>query len=317
MIELTEGQFELMESSIEDADGLHMGRGTPVSVATFDMGTPDLRNADAERPMADGIAFGRDFRSGRLISLEMNALSYTPALAMAAYGDSAGAEPVVEALNWADRVESAWAADRVRLVPSAVQVLRWRVGGRTRRVYGRPRRCAVDTAIHHVGNVPITADFQAEDDLVYSDLRRVTTINIVPSANAWVTFPLDWPIFWYSAAAGVNNGSITVGGTRATWPSFTIHGPVAQPSIVIGGYGELKLNTNLLYDQSIYLDTRPWNRGIRRENGSNIAGALDSRATPLSLLRVPPGSYSVALKGTDPTGTAKLVVEHRDAFSSF
>lgn len=316
MIDLAERQFELLESAEEDADGLHMGTGTPVNVATFDPGAPDLKNADSDRPMADGIAFGRDFRGGRLLSLDLHALSYTPALARAPYGDSAGAEPVVETLTWADRVESAWAADRVRLSPGAVQVLRWRIGGRTRRAYGRPRRCAPSAATVHAGVVPLTADFQAADDLFYSDQRKVTTVTVAPAANAWTTWPLDWPVLWTKAASG-NAGTITVGGTRATWPSFTIYGPIASPSIVIAGFGEIKLNTSLAYDQVLYLDTRPWNRGIRRESGANLAGALDTRATPLSLLRIPPGSYSVALKGTDATGTASLVVEHRDAFSSF
>lgn len=315
MIDLGEGQFELLESAAEDADGLLMGRPAPVTVRSFDPGTPDLRNADAERPMADGIAFGRDFRGGRLYSLELNALSWTPALSKAAYGVSAGAEPAVEALTWADRVESAWAADRVRLSAGAVQVLRWRVGGRTRRVYGRPRRCAPVATSVRSGNIPLTADFQAEDDLVYSDLRRVMTVGIAPPSNAWATWPLEWPVSWRTGGASPE-GALLVGGTRGTWPSFTVHGPILNPTIVIGGYGELRVNTNLLYDQALYIDTRPWNRGVRRENGANLAGAVDTRATPLSLLRIPPGSYSVGLKGVDPTATASLVVEHRDAFSS-
>lgn len=321
MIDLLDYQFELLESAEEDAEGLHMGRHTPVNVRTFDVGSPETRDADAERPMADGIAFGRDFRSGRLISLELNALSYTPALARAPYGDSAGAEPVVEALNWADQVESAWAADRIRLVPGAVQVLRWRVGNRVRRVYGRTRRCSPTTGNVHTGNVPMVADFQTIDDLYYSDQRKVTTVDIVPAANAWTVWPLEWPVYWYRANESANAGTITVGGTRATWPVFTIYGPnsgtLASPSIVIGGYGELKLNTTLAYDQVIYLDTRPWNRGIRRNDGANLAGALDTRSTPLSMLRIPPGTYEFALKGTDASGTSQLVVEHRDAFSSF
>lgn len=315
MIELADGQFELLESSLEDADGLLMGRRSPVGVRSFSPGTPEQRAAMSPRPMADGVAFGRGLRGGRLYALALNAQSWTPALPRAAYGASPGTEPALEALTWTDRVESAWAADQVRLVPGAVQVLRWRTAGRTRRIYGRGGNCAPDTSNPHTGVIPIEAEFQAEDDLVYSDLRKVTTVGIVPPANAWTTWPLTWPITWTKPVAGTV-GTITVGGTRATWPTFTLHGPISAASIVVGGYGELKLNGALAFDQTLYIDTRPWNRGIRRENGASVPGVLDTRATTLPQLRFPPGSYSVALKGTDPTGTASLVVEHRDAFSS-
>ena len=59
MIELAERQFELLESAAEDADGLLMGEYTPVAVRSFDPGEPATRDATSERPMADGIAFGR------------------------------------------------------------------------------------------------------------------------------------------------------------------------------------------------------------------------------------------------------------------
>jgi hypothetical protein len=317
MIELADGQFELLASASDDDDGLHFGAGTPIPVQSFDPAPAEDRNADANRPMADGIAFGRDFRNGRAISIEMTAVSWTPAVAAEHYGPTPGLNPAAEALEIAERIETAWSSDRVRLSPGAVQVLRWSVGGRERRVYGRPRRCAPKTTTVHAGTVPFVADFQTEDDLYYSDDRRVITIPIVPSSNAWTLWPLTWPVYWYKAGSATSNGTVTVGGTRATWPSFTIHGPVANPEIVVGGYGSLKLNTTLLYDQSLYLDTRPWNRGVRRSDGANLAGALDVRSTPLTMLRIPPGTYSVGLDGHDPTGTASLVVECRDAYSSW
>lgn len=306
MISLTEAQFELTPSSDDaDVDGLHMGRFTTVAVQAFEPDGPDIRNADADVAMGDGTRMGRDFRSGRVISLSLAAVS-----------PQGSTQPAQDALNTLDALEGAWAADRVRMVPGAVQVLRWRAGGRLRRVYGRPRAIAHETGLYHQGTIPVTADFQCVDDLYYDDQRMVTTVGIAVAANAWTTWPLEWPVLWRKPASGTS-GVITILGSRATWPTFTITGPVAQPSIVIGGYGEIKLNTSLAYDQTLYLDTRPWNRGIRRENGANLAAVLDTRSTPLSQLRFPPGTYSVALKGTDPTGTASLTVEHRAAYSSF
>lgn len=307
MIDLAEGQFELMPSSDDtDVDGLHMGRFTSVPVQTFDPNAVDIRNADAPIPMGDGTRFGRDFRGGRVIGLELAAVSLT------------GSEtPGTDALDTADELESAWASDRVRLVPGAVQVLRWRAGGRLRRVYGRPRAIAPGaTGTYHQGAIGFTADFQCWDDLYYDDQRTITTVGIVPSTDAFTTWPLTWPVVWHRATAG-NAGTHVVLGSRATWPSFTIQGPVLNPTIVIGGYGEVRFATNLLHDQTLYVDTRPWNRGVRRENGANLASTQDVRSTPLSQLRLPPGSYSMALKGVDPTGTASLVVEHRSAYSSF
>lgn len=309
MVDLTEGQFELLESSDEDADGLLLG-GSSVIVTNFDPGTPDLTDKDTARPMSDGVFFGRDFRGGRVLTLEMTAVG-PEVSGLAAYES---ADPVAAAMDTADQVLGAWASDRVRLVPNAVQVLRWRAGGRTRRVYGRPRKCAPNLANYHAGTVPLTADFQAGDDLVYSDLRKVTTVGIVVPPLSFTTWPLRWPVVWQRAESS-QAASVVVGGTRPTWPSFTIHGPILNPTIVVGGYGQFMVNTNLLSDQTLYIDTRPWNRGIRRENGANLAGLVDVRATPLSQFQFPPGSYSVALKGVDTTGTASLVVEHRDAYN--
>jgi hypothetical protein len=306
VIELAEAQFELMPSSDDtDVDGLHMGRFTSVAVQSFEPDGPEIRIADAAVAMGDGIRMGRDFRAGRVISMELAAVSPT-----------GSTQPAVDALNALDKLESAWAADRVRMSPGAVQVLRWRAGGRVRRVYGRPRAISPITNTYHQGSIPVAADFQCIDDLYYADQRSVVTVGIAIAANAWTTWPVDWPIVWRKAESG-NAGTILVEGTRATWPSFTIHGPVLNPTIVIGGYGEIKFTTNLLYDQTLYIDTRPWNRGVRRENGASLAGVMDTRSTPLSQLRFPPGTYSVALKGVDPTGTASLVVEHRAAYSSF
>lgn len=315
MVELTEGQFELLESLQEDARGLHMGAGTPVLVQEFDLGQPDISEHDANRPMADGIMFGRDFRRGRTVGLELAALSYTPAVDMSFYTGTPGEYAATEGLDWADRVQSAWAADRVRMVPGATQVLRWRAGGRVRRVYGRARRCAPKLGTYRAGTVPMSADFQTIDDLVYDDQLKATSIGIFPPPVSWTTFPLTWPVIWRKAESG-NAGSVVVGGSRATWPTFTITGPILNPEIVIGGYGRFRVDVNLLAGQTLYIDTRPWNRGVRRENGANLAGNVGPQATPLGQFRFPPGSYSVALKGVDTTGTASLTVQHRDAYSS-
>jgi hypothetical protein len=322
MIDLADYQFELCESSAEDADGLVFGAGTPIPVNSFDAGVSDNRTADAERPVADGTAFGRDFRDARLLAWELTACSWSPAVtaeaALSGYrtGTVLGADRVAEALDAAEQIETAWASDRIRLSPGAVQVMRWQVGGRTRRVYGRPRKCSSKPDNLQAGQIGFQAEFQAEDDLFYDDQRSVVTIPIAAPPSAWTTWPLRWPLVWQRSPTA-NSGTILVGGTRATWPSFTINGPLANPEIVVGGYGSLTINTTLLFDQALYIDTRPWNRGVRRENGANLAGVLDPRSTPLTLLRVPPGSYSVALDGIDPTGTASLVVEHRDAYSSW
>ena len=164
--------------------------------------------------------------------------------------------------------------------------------------------------------MPIVADFVAADDLVYSDSLKQNTVGIVPSYGGGAVWPLQWPILWNQGVGASPAGTIVVGGTRPTWPVILIHGPVLDPIIAIPGYGEIKIRTNLLYDQYLVLDTRPWHQGVRRDNGANLASVVDRRATSLSNFRLPPGSFQIVLKGTDPTGTAYLVTQWRDAYSS-
>src|SRR5690606_38984582 len=65
MATLSDRQFEM--------DGYLFGRHAPtgVEVTDVDFGSPEARSTDVDRPRADGTRFGREWRAGREITLEV------------------------------------------------------------------------------------------------------------------------------------------------------------------------------------------------------------------------------------------------------
>src|SRR5690606_28021457 len=114
MATLSDRQFEM--------DGYLFGRHAPtgVEVTDVDFGSPEARSTDVDRPRADGTRFGREWRAGREITLEVATMHHTDAV-LAELG----------------KLCAAWDAAATRTAPGTLSVLRYNVNGRTRRVYGR------------------------------------------------------------------------------------------------------------------------------------------------------------------------------------
>ncbi|UOQ60390.1 hypothetical protein MUN76_15380 [Leucobacter rhizosphaerae] len=156
--------------------------------------------------------------------------------------------------------------------------------------------------------------FEAVDDLWYGP-EQVTEISFVPPVSGGLEFPAMAP-FTFDSGPTVRNGAVTVEGDVAAWPVFEIQGPVDDPEIDIVGVGRLIFRTSLAWDQTLTVDTRSWARWVKRD-GDALPGALSSSGARLSDVSLLPGSYTVLLRGYDTTGTAKLRVLVRPAFTSF
>ena len=55
MIELADGQFELLASASDDDDGLHFGAGTPIPVQSFDPAPADDFFSPDDSRVADEV----------------------------------------------------------------------------------------------------------------------------------------------------------------------------------------------------------------------------------------------------------------------
>lgn len=289
--ELADLQWEL--------DGVVLGLHTVYNVSTFEWGDAGTRTNDSDAPRSDGRVFGRDYRSGRTLTMDLNVLG----------GNAA------EGLARLDVLESAWQADVVRTQPGALSVMRYRTGGRTRRVWGRPRRFQVDSSRDWTGNIPVTATFDTLDHLFYGDVLETEQVPFVPAAVGGLVGAQAEG--WQASAAGDASGFIRSLGTKPSWLVWRINGPIVNPSIEVVGGWRATLQTTVNYDQTITVDPTPWNRSVRRNDGANMAGAFSANSPPLRGMQIRPGISQVILRGIDPTGNSSATVSVRDVFASY
>jgi hypothetical protein len=293
MAVLNDGEFEL--------DGYGFGgESHPIVVQPggFDPGTSGLRNQDNDNGVSDGLSMGRDTKTPPLWGFTLMTNQYSASDALDALEDAA----------------AQWDAPDVRSTPGAVQTMRYNIGGRTRRVYGRTRRFAQTvTAGLWSGTSGAVADFQLVDGRYYDDELRQQSVTIVPASTGGLSGVLTGPIS--TSAGGARQGVIPdVGGKLPAPIVATIHGPITNPWISNGEW-KIELKLTLAYDQSVTIDARPWRTTVLRNDGASLAGAL-TRNSRLDLARLRPGSAELTFGGTDATGTATCSVSWRPVFPS-
>jgi hypothetical protein len=288
---LRDGQWSL--------DELVLGRGSDYNVSGFVVGAGDLRNQDADYPTADGNRYGVDTRAGRLITLEANVDKYTEA----------------EGLEAADVLEGVWDGEDVRRVPGAVSVMRWRRGAYVRRAYGRPVDCLPDHSFDWTGNIPYTLTFRTNEPRFYDDVEQAESVEIIPDEVGGFIPPLVGGTLTMSGQ-GVGELGFSIGGSRPTWVSIVVYGPIARPTVTLVDQWSVTLDTTIGRDEYVLIDPTPWGRDVRRSNGGNAAGYLTADSRTLSQMKLRPGQHAAILRGIDPTGTAQAVIYWRDCHAA-
>lgn len=293
-VSLVDGQYEIGDFLFGE-DGTN---SPPYRVEEMTPDSPDSENNDVGNPEEDGLRMGSEYRRGRLITFKMNVLTQGSAL---------------DAL---DSLEDAWGGDEYRFDSESYTTLRMKRGGRTRRMYGRPRRFSATTKRSTSGWVPVTADFQCIHHHYYDDLPKEVTVGLVPPTTGGFTVPFTVP-FGVTGTSGSRTGTLTVAGKKPSWPIYTIHGPITYPIIEMVGIGKIPMPISLSDTQFVVIDTRPWVRRVTRNDGVNMAGAIDVFASALKDMYIPPGIWNFLLRGIDPTGTAFLVIDWLDTHASY
>lgn len=285
-----------------ELDGFRFGTGSKYIVTDVDYGAAEIITNDSPLPRADGVRFGRDYRVNRNITFSIVV-------------DQSPHRNNDLALDLLARLETAWLADGVRNSPGAVSTLRMTRNGRTRRVYGRPREFATLSERSKGGWVYATAQFATVDPYYYEDQEENNTVSIVPTPGGGLLAPLDAPLSTLAVSYGP--GEISIGGTLPVWPVFIITGPINRPGIEVVGEWKFDLDVNLAHDAFITIDTRPWSRGVRHNNVTNIAGRLNAAARRLSDMRLKPGPHEVVLFGEDDTGQASMTIAWRNTYPTY
>lgn len=277
-----------------DLDGYEFGRwanGVEVLASGLDTGTTDVRTQDAPHPSGDGLFFGRDFLTPPTWTFQL-----------IVKGDD-----VMPAL-W--RLAAAWRADQVRSRPGARSRLTYRLNGRERVVYGRPRRFAVEPDVAwQPGLKLVTCEFALADARSYGPERELLLDLVEVNPTSGLTFPSVMP--WRFTATETTRAGVVVVDAAVGSP-FAVHirGPVAGSahSFAVWSSGwRFELDTWLGPLGNIVIDT---GTGVATRN-SQVFGAASIRTDWRAELQ--PGPQEVQFRAEDPTASATATIRWRDA----
>ncbi|WP_435270094.1 phage distal tail protein [Streptomyces sp. 1222.5] len=296
--------------------GVVLGTGTYVPVGNVEgLGSPATRPQDADNANSDGTTPGRDFYGPR--SLRFEAGIKTP-------GDP------VKAADLLARLERALDTPDARTSPDGRHILRGRWPGHTtRRMYGRLRRMeATSTANAVHGWIPLDIEFVGLDDpRWYDDELSTLTLGLdqavrTDRADRTVDEAMGRPAAcrrppeseYYPADE--RPGWVTNHGDVPTHPSLRVHGPVTNPRIWNTATRRvLELGLSLREGEWVEMETRPGTCWALRNGTVNVANDL-SPASRLDLFALPPGRSEIAWSANDPSGTARLEVAWRSAYTT-
>lgn len=287
-------------------DLIQFGSGTSYYISSVDFGEGELITNDAGLPRTDGIRFGRDYRGGRLITFEGNIRTTR---------SHPGSQTA--ALDLLDLLSSAWDAEDIRHRPGVVMQLRMTRAGRSRIVYGRPRQFASISGRSKSGWIPFTCTFQCVDHVYYSNDEYSTVVQLIPSSTGGLQGDLIGDLV--AIDGGAAQSVVNIDGTKPSWLSHIVYGPITNPEIEVIGQYKIRTNgLNIASDQAVEIDPRPWNRYVRRvSDGANFSGVFTASSPSLSSMRIPPGVHEIVLRGNDATGTAYIANKWRNTYGSY
>lgn len=296
---LNEMQFEILPYAEADR-GVLFGIGCDVSVngdGGFKPGGPDWYTEDSENPLNGATQFGQDHLLGPTWQWSMHV----------------NRDQLGNAVKSLGELATAWRAQQVRREVGAVLCVRYQLAGRTRRIYGRPRRFeySPDNMILN-GFVPIDADFKCADANTYDDAWSSTLMGLEVTPTGGLVFPTVFPST--SLPSGAHDGVIMVDGDTETYPIIRFDGPVTNPSIETTDWS-LALDIVLADGEFVEVDTRPWVNTVLLNGASSAAGALGKRQW-LSNIRLTPGTHDLVYRGSASSGGSTCEVRWRSAWNS-
>lgn len=288
----------LVKSFEIEPGALTNGSGGNLSQAS---GTTGVLTSDASYPNEDGTKFGQDFYTGMVLTFsidiwERGQVSY----------DTIGP------------LKSAWRTKKHRETANELTTLRICRGGRTRRVYGRPRKFKETYGHVEQGYVPIDCQFQAADECFYDDAQNIKTIGLVNQPNNGMSYPTTYPKRYHTT--GVAATTVQIDGHYPTFPQFKINGPINYPTISLANGWTIKINAIMHQYDYIIIDPRPWERKATfyAPNGIviNAAGYFTQSSPTMREMALEPGTHTINFGGVDPTLSGYLEIGWRNAWAT-
>jgi hypothetical protein len=298
---LSEFQFEILPDA-EAEDGFVFGIGASLSVngEGFDPGENDWITQDSQNTRRGVKGFGRDVLGAKTWIWE----SHT---------DVDDAE---EALAVLEDFSAAWMPELLVRNPSTLTSVRYRISGRDRRVFGRPRRYAAPpTNLILNGFVPVTHDFQCVDSFTYDDVESSVEIPYVSSSDGGgFILPATMPLVTVPSE-GNGSGQIAVSGNARAYPVIRFNGPWTNPTLDTGDW-VLNWNGEIGVGEWVEIDCRPWALTVLNQSGGSAVGGLDRRVWLEDCWFAPKSQPQISLGGIAPGSDASATIRWRNTWTS-
>lgn len=288
----------LQDQQFEIGDTRFGGTLDAVKLDSLDVGSASYDVQDQDNPFGPTTYFGRDTLRGPEWTFEM-------------VTDGGVAGTIADARHAAEALALEWRSpyhhDENRL-----QVLRYSLGGNTRRVYGRGRKFSMDVVpLSFSGTAPISATFKLAENIYYNDLTSSISIPIVAPTQAGLIAPLKAPLTTAGQTQFAQRG-IEIGGTVPTPVTVTFHGPVLRPWVRGNGFF-VQYDFGLAEDQTLTISGL--NQLLAVDNfGRNLTGKMSAN-TRMSNVRIAPGMNYFTFGGSDSTGSASATISWRNAYT--
>ena len=299
---------DLVRDRTFEVGGVGFGDGFPMEIDAdgFTPGQGAWRTQDVPHPQGDGAIPGRDYIDAGVWAFNLWTNGYSEA----------------EALAIAAELRNVWPREEIRDTPFALEALRYRLGGHTRRIYGRARRWT-PSGFHLAaltGKLLINADFEQMHPTFFDDVEQMVSVDQTPIlAGQGLKSPLKSPVRT-DYGSTPRQGGINVQGDRATWPVLEFQGGV-NPTvrIVRVDANGVPLDTwscrvllSLNWDEVVTVDTRPW----VRSSTLNGSFAPLSRSSRLQQMMLKPGRHLAYFSQDASLSPASVRVRWRNAHSS-
>lgn len=301
MTTLADHQFEILPSA-EAIDGFVFGIGAEVSLDEngFDPGETENLTQDGQNSRRGVVGFGRDVRGPKT-------------WLWASHTDR---DTEVQAADTLDRFSAAWAAEELARENGEVTALRYRMAGRERRVFGRPRRYAAPpTNLILSGYVPVTHDFACVDSYTYDDVESQANIPYSSGVTGGgFTLPAVLPIMT-EPSQGNASEQITVGGQSRAYPIIRLMGPWINPVFQTEDWA-LEWTGSIPAGEWIEIDTRPWRLTVLNQSGASVVDGFGRRTWLEDCWFAPNSQPQISLSGVATGGGAGALVRWRNTWTS-
>jgi len=301
MTALNDYQFEVLPSA-DASDGFVFGIGAAVSLndGGFDPGENEWEVQDQTNTRRGIRSFGRDVLTSKTWVWE----SHT---------DQIDAESAVAVL---EDFSAAWMPDLLALQPGQMTAVRYRLAGRDRRVFGRPRRYAAPpTNLILGGFVPVTHDFALVDSFTYDDVESQSQILYSSgTSGGGFVLPAVMPISSL-ASEGVGSEQLSIDGNARTYPIIRFNGPWTDPVFNTTDW-TLRWKGEIGPTGWVEIDCRPWALTVLNQSGASVAGGLDRQTWLEDCWFAPKSQPQITLKGAATGGGTSALVRWRNAWTS-